>query len=430
MVAQTNGVKRGASDLLEVCADVLRDAGIRRRVLFRAAATADADVAGACVTHRVPAKPATAAGRGCSGADGAVACDGAEGALLHVPRGKKLHDFEMITNGTYGCTVRCSDAAHAGQRRGRVVVKAQRTHDPPALECVHRELRTLLHIRKLGGHPNIVALHDAWWTAGFVYMVLEELTCNLRNFIDDQPVCGCLTAIQRCAVIEGMYSGVHFLHQCGIMHRDLKPDNVCLTLTPPRADGRRVVQQVKLVDMGGSRDFDPALDYTYARYVTTFPYRAPESVPDTARYSEKVDVWSLGCIVAEMLLRRPLFACLESELPKCHAAFVCEAHGFPAATPPEVELLKASLVIDPARRHTALSALACYDATFAAPAVTPVLLASPPYNWEDVHESKRRIRASLDELLGAHNSSDTCREGACVKQAGPPVVDQAVVRAS
>ncbi|RLO12790.1 hypothetical protein DYB28_013983, partial [Aphanomyces astaci] len=90
-------------------------------------------------------------------------------------------------------------------------------------------------------------------------------------------------------------SGLHHMHACGVLHRDLKPSNLLINSDC----------QLKICDMGLARPKDID-DLGMTEYVVTRWYRAPELLLGSA-YDEGVDVWAAGCIMAEMLGRKPLF---------------------------------------------------------------------------------------------------------------------------
>jgi serine/threonine protein kinase len=90
--------------------------------------------------------------------------------------------------------------------------------------------------------------------------------------------------------------GVSFCHAHRVLHRDLKPQNLLINS----------MGQIKLADFGLARAFGIPIR-TYTHEVVTLWYRAPEILLGARQYACAVDVWSIGCIFAEMITRRPLF---------------------------------------------------------------------------------------------------------------------------
>lgn len=87
--------------------------------------------------------------------------------------------------------------------------------------------------------------------------------------------------------------GLKYLHSAGVIHRDLKPSNI---LVNENCD-------LKICDFGLARIQEPHM----TGYVSTRYYRAPEIMLTWRKYNEKADIWSAGCIFAELLLGKPLF---------------------------------------------------------------------------------------------------------------------------
>lgn len=88
-----------------------------------------------------------------------------------------------------------------------------------------------------------------------------------------------------------------YLHAKGIMHRDIKGGNLLLT-----RDGI-----LKIADFGLAREFKRVTSYNFTVKVVTRWYRAPELLLEFHKYTEAIDIWSIGCFIAEMFIGEPLF---------------------------------------------------------------------------------------------------------------------------
>lgn len=100
---------------------------------------------------------------------------------------------------------------------------------------------------------------------------------------------------------------VNHAHMNCVMHRDLKPQNILVDASH---------DNVKVADFGLARSFLPPFK-AYTDKVVTLWYRAPELLLGVSSYSTGIDMWSVGCIFAEMLTREPLFRA-ESEIGLLH----------------------------------------------------------------------------------------------------------------
>jgi len=183
--------------------------------------------------------------------------------------------------------------------------------------------------RTVGGlnHPNLVILHDVGRHDGAPYIVTELLSGqSLRARIAESPLP--LREVIRVAV--DVARGLNAAHGSGIVHRDIKPDNIFLT-----RDGR-----VKILDFGIAklRDLDPAHAATAATgsgvVVGTPGYMAPEQLLGTA-IDARTDIFALGVVLYEMLVRRRPFAG-ENHVEEQYGVMKGAPQALPLSVPPAV----------------------------------------------------------------------------------------------
>ncbi|KAG0416812.1 Cyclin-dependent kinase 1, partial [Dictyocoela roeselum] len=106
-----------------------------------------------------------------------------------------------------------------------------------------------------------------------------------------------------------LMAGVDYCHAVGILHRDLKPQNILVDKSGA----------LKICDFGLCRAIGVPLR-TYTKDIVTLWYRPPELLLGCRHYSRQVDVWSLGCIIAELVLYRPMFPG-DSEIDQLYKIF-------------------------------------------------------------------------------------------------------------
>lgn len=102
-------------------------------------------------------------------------------------------------------------------------------------------------------------------------------------------------------------SAVSYMHSNGFMHRDIKPENFLINTNSPVDASSENVIQIKLADFGLAKDFKKNRAGSHTEYVATRWYRAPELVLRSTTYDQSVDIFALGCIMAELYIGRPLF---------------------------------------------------------------------------------------------------------------------------
>lgn len=125
-----------------------------------------------------------------------------------------------------------------------------------------------------------------------VYLVFEYMPTDLEKVISSKMN---LTDEHIKFFMYQLLRGIFYLHSGDIIHRDLKPDNLLVNKKC----------ELKLADMGLARKFEDMEKIT--EYVVTRWYRAPEIILSSQDYSKSIDIWSIGCIFAELMGRTPLF---------------------------------------------------------------------------------------------------------------------------
>lgn len=227
-------------------------------------------------------------------------------------------------------------------------------------------------------NPYLAQFVQAHIQGNDLYIVTEYVPSNLHAVMKDYGEVLPREVIRRIA--HQLLSALCFLHELGIAHRDLKPENVLINPN---------TLELQLCDLGLARSMkDDMEDLT--GYVTTRSYRAPEVMLTWRGYGLPMDLWSLGCIFAEMLTGRVLFPARDNIQ---HLAMMIDLLGVPPAKclpfslNPQlllmhsnernilakdlrehfgsgdlmVQLIERMLKFDPSERITAREALACFE---------------------------------------------------------------------
>ncbi|KAJ2668627.1 mitogen activated protein kinase [Coemansia spiralis] len=161
-----------------------------------------------------------------------------------------------------------------------------------------REIKLLKHFN----HENIISLYDVVNLSprnefSHVYIVQELLEIDLHCIIKTQP----LSEEHVQYFLYQILRALKYIHSCNVLHRDLKPANILLNSNC----------DLKVCDFGlarGANDDSEAGESSFlTEYVATRWYRAPEIMLSFKEYTKAIDIWSVGCIMAEMLSRTPMF---------------------------------------------------------------------------------------------------------------------------
>jgi len=196
--------------------------------------------------------------------------------------------LEKIGEGTYGLVYR----AICMQSSARVAIKKIKilNDDEGVPTTALREIALLKECENY----NVIKLFDVHNSRCWLYLVFECLDMDLRVYIKRH---GALRDAWLRSAVYQCFNGLQHCHERRMLHRDLKPQNILVDTKAMR---------IVLADFGLARNFSyPVKVYTHE--VVTLWYRAPELLLGQGKYGPPMDVWSLGCIMAEAATATALF---------------------------------------------------------------------------------------------------------------------------
>jgi len=215
----------------------------------------------------------------------------------------RYYKIEKIGEGTYGVVYKAKDNV-TGQIVALKKIRLE-AEDEGVPSTAIREISLLKEL----SHPNIVSLCNVVHEDNKLYLVFEYLDQDLKKYME---MCGKnLHYMLVKSYLQQLIKGIAHCHSHRVLHRDLKPQNLLI-------DKKGVL---KLADFGLARAFGVPVR-TYTHEVVTLWYRAPEILLGGKQYSTPVDIWSIGCIYAEMVTRCPLFPG-DSEIDQLFRIFRC-----------------------------------------------------------------------------------------------------------
>ncbi|KAF5399685.1 Serine/threonine-protein kinase ICK [Paragonimus heterotremus] len=272
---------------------------------------------------------------------------------------------KQLGDGTYGSVL----LATSLETKEKVAIKKMKKKFYSWEECLN--LREVKALKRLN-HPNIVKLREVIRENDELFFVFEYMKENLYEMIKRRTKLFPEESIRN--IIWQVLDGLSFMHKQGFFHRDMKPEN--LLCNGP--------DTVKLADFGLAREIRSQPPYT--DYVSTRWYRAPEVLLRSTSYNSPIDLFAVGCIMAELYTFRPLFpgsseidmifkicsvlgtpnkgdwpegyqlaAAMNFKFPQCAPS--CLQSLIPNAGPEGIQLISDLITWNPKRRPTAREAL-------------------------------------------------------------------------
>ncbi|GJN05265.1 hypothetical protein PR202_ga22880 [Eleusine coracana subsp. coracana] len=276
---------------------------------------------------------------------------------------------DALRSGTYSNVYRARDTV-----TGRIVALKKVRFDNLEPESVKFMAREILILRRLD-HPNIVKLEGLVTSrmSCSLYLVFEYMEHDLAGLAASPDIKFTLPQIK--CYMQQLLSGLEHCHNNNVLHRDIKGSNLLL-------DNNGIL---KIADFGLATFFDPRHKRPMTSRVVTLWYRPPELLLGATDYGVGVDLWSAGCILAELLYGKPIMPG-RTEVEQLHKIFKlcgspteeywkksklphatifkpqqpykrCIRETFKSFPPSALPLVETLLAIDPAERHTATAAL-------------------------------------------------------------------------
>lgn len=219
------------------------------------------------------------------------------GHTFSINRRFDMTGSKILGLGSYGVVATAIDTAQ--EARPTVAIKRIRPYAFDVWSARHT-LREVRLLKLLGPHPNVITLHDLalFEPKMELYMVMELMDCDLHHILSSKQALGDLHF--KCFTKQ-LLEGIKAMHAVGILHRDLKPGNLLVS-----RDCKLRITDFGLARFHSDTDVMDAVELT--QYVVTRWYRCPELLlAPTKPYTKAIDLWSAGCIVGEMLRRKPMF---------------------------------------------------------------------------------------------------------------------------
>lgn len=286
----------------------------------------------------------------------------------HSVLSSKFSNIKSIGRGSNGMVLSAVEKAEGKLSSSKVALKRLSLRRKSHCRSALRELRILKRL----DHENIVKNHTTRTPNGcevndfnsetlkdldYVYLVEELLDTDLHNIIDRT---GKLSEKIAKLFLYQLLRGLKYIHSANVVHRDVKPGNLFVNVDD---------LVLKIGDFGLGRIVDPKFEHAghLTELVTTRYYRAPEVILSPGNYDSSMDIWSTGCVFAEMCTGNVLFPgdndlsqidCIRSWFQAdANTSGRFQAHKLAGFSQAGLDFLQKMLRLEPSKRPTAAQLL-------------------------------------------------------------------------
>lgn len=211
--------------------------------------------------------------------------------------------LQVLGTGSFGNVVLCADHKYLNlQQTRKVAIKIIKNELDWSLQAVS-EIKMLKHLSQTGSYNRYLLNYcDHFNFRGHMCIVTEVLSLNLYTFLEVINFLGVGLKLLKNFAYQ-ILRGLHYIHEKNVIHCDMKPENIMIKL-PSQFNPKSIDLsdfEVRIIDFGSScLETETSFSYIQSRF-----YRAPEVILG-AKYQCKIDIWSFGCVIAEMFSGKPL----------------------------------------------------------------------------------------------------------------------------
>lgn len=225
----------------------------------------------------------------------------AEDPEIFVETEEKLGDYnieEMLGEGQFAMVMNCWKDGSGDKDRGKLAIKIIKKERITTFASLKRLSNEVFHLQTLRS-PYVVKISDCIHTSSKLYIVTERGGADLFDFFDNHPEG--VDPKWAKEIVANIMKGVTYIHRRRICHRDLKPENILLAFDTETGK----CTDLKLCDFGLSTVYD---DKVLLKDFCGSPgFFAPEMIMHGAYHGDKADLWSVGCIMLELVMGHEQF---------------------------------------------------------------------------------------------------------------------------